>query len=559
MKQQPPSVDGGTRCHGHGHGHDRVEDLDRHKQPDPNDPSSSSSWILIKKGQFAKVGLDFQPDICTFTLCRQQRQRRCQRCQLGSEDSSQREEEVVVDGSGDDDDDEEFNDTVSSALLLESLQRLLNKYPVLRGRIIKSRRGGGEYWVQQNYFSNDAKDYYDEIDGRGRSDLQLPSDLVDADVDLDENEQDYFEFMDQKIIPTFSEGKNINNKVLTVTQRAKRCLPLFGMQVLLLDNGYFCYSVMLCHAIGDAPTYYQLLHEISQSWGNCNNSSSGVGCSDHTATATTTTTTTTLNWNNELVITKEIADHPRDIDTVSGLPMAIGFIRSAIRLNCSGFNFGWCTRRRRTAELEDDDNDDDDNGRFYYLIIDKNKVNGLKQELKDDDVEFLSTNDVLTSRIFQAFFPSNYFDLIMVSRNDRNRIDDDSVGPYDAGCYFSVVPLPRLDDPNDIRRTMNQGYYYPIIPRQPIFRGRFIMMTSWATAQRNLTIIPPTTKTDDQNQRHHYQLQQLAHIPHPSFVRDLPFAMIVVSQYSHNTLLVMHNIPKKAWDKQGMAQLQSLC
>ena len=253
---------------------------------------------------------------------------------------------------------------------------------------------------------------------------------------------------------------------------------------------------MISHLLADGTTYYQLLHELMELW-KYNRSV------DYT-----------LRWGqNTEFVTKELAVNPRDVATLTGLPTAFGFLRGA-------FRYGFDVKKR-----------------FRTLYIDKAKVETKKVELKEPDVEFLSTNDVLTGFLCQAV-PSCR--MVRIARNDR---DMATAERYDAGNFFSELPIPNLTNPNQVRRAVNQGYHYPPgkIPRRPLYQGRQVMMTSWATAQTE-PLVPEYC---------------IAHTPDPSFLRCLPCTEIIVANWNKDTLLVMHTLPRHL-SKEGVDLLQSI-
>jgi hypothetical protein len=418
-------------------------------KPDEND----ASWYLLHKGIFAKSLMHLMPDISTFTLCNAHN-----------------------------------GDVDVGASMQKATQILLEKYPILRGRVFKTKgtKGRIEYWVKEAVFPTNVEDYFEIIDLSKDGDKQVPSPK-----DLDSAES--FAYLNEHVIPLLGQP-------LTVGQRARKKLKLFNVLLVLLPDHSYCYCINLCHCLGDATTYYQLVDEL-------------VHCIDGETPATT------LSWGNDVFTTKELTQSKRDNKTISGLPVLVGILRTIFRYGVKN--------------------------RFHVTFVDKNKVAKVKQHLKASDVNFLSTNDVLTSIVCKA--KPNY-EILTYNRNDRKRVD--GVSTHDAGIFLSQVGLPvnLSRDANFVHKAVEKGEYYPRdkLPRRTYYRGRNIIMTNWATALADNGRLAPRSST------------LVAHVPHPSFVRDLPMVAVLVSFFNEGSLVVMYNFPMKSLSVEGKQLFESI-
>lgn len=198
-----------------------------------------------------------------------------------------------------------------SRRMQEAVQKLVDKYPVLRGRLVKTDQNS-KLWVEESFFPNTVQDFFSVLDLSNQVDI--PS-LGSLGGDKKVSTQDLLEYMDQYIIPKCSALQTIDESC----QKEKR---LFSVDLVLLKDALFAYSVRVSHGIVDAASYYYLIAEFVTLMDENQNEQD-----DKMVAATQTKS---LQWGNEKVSQGELLDDSRDRATCLGPRFGVCVLRNLV-------------------------------------------------------------------------------------------------------------------------------------------------------------------------------------------------------------------------------------
>lgn len=128
--------------------------------------------------------------------------------------------------------------------------------------------------------------------------------------------------------------------------------------------------------------------------------------------------------------------------------------------------------------------------KIFGFYVDDNEINALKKEVKENEKpHFISTNDIITSRVFN-FFKAR-LGLMLINL----RVKLSGIINLDSGNYEAVVTYdkPGYTHPSDIRKSLNDGSPYLGIknPLPGFFEAAFCklgIITNWATFGKELAL-----------------------------------------------------------------------
>jgi hypothetical protein len=255
---------------------------------------------------------------------------------------------------------------------------------------------------------------------------------------------------------------------------------LFKVTVFDLGNECVCVSTSVSHSIADGYTYYNIIKQIDDIMNDRK--------------------ITEFEWESLLRFNFNIK------------PYATGLIESIIgeicRFICFAFKWLFFTTKPN-----------------YSLILSQKELDYQKKILKSKDVEFLSSNDVITSALCES---NHDMDVAVFVVNARGRMPEYAKNL--GGNFEKTVPFDTkiCSDPNYIRRAVSKLRFFNDweLPYFSYLIGRFGIITNWSTLAQFFTF---------------GGLKVECHAPFHDFVSNTPCDLGVIYRFDENTLAISHN------------------
>jgi hypothetical protein len=261
--------------------------------------------------------------------------------------------------------------------------------------------------------------------------------------------------------------------------------PLFGVDLVILPDGFASYVMKMAHCIGDGVTYYNIMDQIHHIFNN-DFSRNSVSNSKN------------IDWTSPLISSHEI--FPKyfsscDIQKSYGLPFFLGLVYNTL--------------------FEPRDN------KGYFLLC-KDKVDHQRKEYGARDEMHLSPNDIITAALCEINTSTDIFAFTMDAR-DRH-------GKHLGGNYHCEIPFDRRfgSNPRNFRQILKSGSYYQRdqLPWLPFFQGRVGRISSLATIQKLVS-------SDEIKIQCHSMLA--------SFLENIPMDAAFITEMNNSTYVVLHN------------------
>jgi hypothetical protein len=256
--------------------------------------------------------------------------------------------------------------------------------------------------------------------------------------------------------------------------------PLFKVTVFDIGFENVCIAISMSHSIGDGCTYYNLIKQID------------LLMADEEVEE--------LNWGSSERF--EYSWRPYYVGKMEEL------LTKICMFFCFAFKYFFGAKKRS-----------------HSLILSKAKLEHLKLELRGDEHEFLSSNDIITAALNEA---DHGVDLNMFVMNARGRIKG-----YDskmAGNYEKTIPYDTQTcrDPNQIRTLVKNKRFFGDWEMffWSYFIGRLGIITNWSSLTEFFTLDGLIVE---------------CHAPFSDFVTNTPCDLAVIYQFDRDTLAISHN------------------
>ena len=279
--------------------------------------------------------------------------------------------------------------------------------------------------------------------------------------------------------------------------------PLFSVSICKLPENHACLLIQLSHIIGDGSTYYKILGQMQEIMDGKNLENIQK-----------------LDWSvpsKNPMFPDFFTEKDIFLESQSWVPE---FMR---RLS---------SEPRRKSQIE---------------LIDKDHIEVLKQKYLDDKVEFLSTNDILTSALAEVFGTK----LMNMATDMRGRMD--GISKNFAGIAVRPIFFPRKQAvlaPKFIRgKIMKDFCFWSNSEEIAQFEKSFLAcglssITNWSSLTK--FVKPPGTKI-------------LAHCPNSGFVEDLSFDVCIVFKATPNgDMALNHNMKINDEDVQNRIEKSAI-
>lgn len=288
------------------------------------------------------------------------------------------------------------------------------------------------------------------------------------------------DFMDTFISPLVP-------KTDSVIESISNQSPLFGVDLIILGNGYACYVVKMSHCVGDGVTYFNVIDEINHFF-NQNSRKMRIE---------------SIDWTNEKISHHEIFPErfsSRDTQIMYGIPFLLGLLKNT-----------WNIHKQKKG----------------YFLLCKKKVQMKKKFYLESHQTNVSANDIITTALCEASLSTTIFAFTMNMRRPHCNY---------GGNYHNEIPFPKSSvlystdqaDPGLFRNILRNGWYYDTneIPPCPFVLGTVGRISSLATIQKLIA-------TEN--------MEVLCHAMLSSFVSNVPLDTAFISSMNNETYVVLHN------------------
>ena len=106
--------------------------------------------------------------------------------------------------------------------------------------------------------------------------------------------------------------------------------------------------------------------------------------------------------------------------------------------------------------------------RQEFVLLSRDKINGMKESLKKEGTDYLTTNDVVMSACADALGSKN--DMLLYPSDLRGRGKDGVTRKLGGNFVYSIcLDNEKGRDPNFVRSVVkrNQGYETDAMPKKP--------------------------------------------------------------------------------------------
>ncbi len=291
-------------------------------------------------------------------------------------------------------------------------------------------------------------------------------------------------FMDDFISP-------IVPKAESVIESISNGSPLFGIDLILLPDGFSCYVVKMSHCVGDGVCYFKIMEQINHCFNNSNKKYKDK-----------------IDWNNEEISTHEVFPSrfsTRDSQIMYGIPFLLGLLRNVFNM-----------KKQKKG----------------YFLFSKEKVNEKKKEFMALHNSTISSNDLITSALCEANLSSDVFAFTMNMRNLHCKYGGNfhNEVPFAKAAALSKTNNPHnpVANPIGFREVVKRGYYYDTdeIPMCPFIFGTVGRISSLSTIQKLI-------KKDE--------MKLVCHAMLSSFVSNVPMDTAFASSMDDDFFVVLHN------------------
>jgi hypothetical protein len=293
---------------------------------------------------------------------------------------------------------------------------------------------------------------------------------------------DLLQYLDNNISPFIQTLGSVDHLISTSS-------PLFGVDLIIIGDGYAAYVMKMAHCIGDGVTYYNIMDQIHHVFNQYDLLS---------VQRETGPTNKIIDWTSPLIASHEIFPESFsycDIQKSYGLPFFLGLV----------YNTLFQPRDKKG-----------------YFLLCKEKVDIQRKEYGVQYNIHLSPNDIITAALCEINTSTDIFAFTMDTRNRHAKLL--------GGNYHCEIPFERVhgSNPRNFRRLLKSGYYYQPdkIPWLPFLQGRVGRISSLATIQKLVS-------SDDVRIKCHSMLS--------SFLENIPMDAAFICEMNNMTYVVLHN------------------
>jgi hypothetical protein len=278
--------------------------------------------------------------------------------------------------------------------------------------------------------------------------------------------------------------KNVASRVgkkKSVMDQIKDESPLFGATVVALPDGYACIHVDMSHCVGDLMTYFQIVHQITDT---------ELGKKVRP-----------IEWENPLIRSHELFPDgfsKRDIARAYGLPFFVGIL----------LHLPFMFQRKKE-----------------YMLLSRDKVKAKTDEYNAKGGEHVSSNDVMTAALCDANRSSDIFAFTRSMRGVTPGLHANTGG--NLHCEVSFQRCAGRN-PHFIRDMLKKGRYFE--PGEfPLFEsltGRIGRITNCVVPSRQCSYGGATT---------------VCYSPPEAFLDFCPMDTAIIFRANKDTFGVLHN------------------
>jgi hypothetical protein len=165
------------------------------------------------------------------------------------------------------------------------------------------------------------------------------------------------------------------------------------------------------------------------------------------------------------------------------------------------------------------------------VLVSKAKIGDMKKNLKNEKVEYLSSNDVLTAAIFEASKSTHLMMLAVDNRNHGETYEKDLAGNFESTLF---LPKENCKDPNEIRLGLKELFWgKPKKPMKYIIRGKFGAISNVTSLETNLECLGAKLECG---------------LATGSLLKTVLQNTVFISSFDSESICLHHNIPENHFD-----------